>query len=194
MPADRDVRHAGVLQRHRSFRAQIWSSPMASKSTPYRSWPWEARRTAVTDQCGRLATEIFIVPGPDQLVCTHERQEGGRDTTNARHRRALGQLLLFKLNQIDLAVAAKSRQIKAGAPARGERVAKYNQLLRIEELLGDAASYAGAGVLGECITCLTTRGTCGCGAARRFRDIRLASARAQQLRWMTAALMSAPHS
>ena len=31
-----------------------------------------------------------------------------------------------------------------GAPARGERVAKYNQLLRIEELLGDAATYAGA--------------------------------------------------
>jgi enolase len=45
----------------------------------------------------------------------------------------------------DLAVATNSGQIKTGAPARGERVAKYNQLLRIEELLGDAASYAGAG-------------------------------------------------
>jgi enolase len=44
----------------------------------------------------------------------------------------------------DLAVATNSGQIKTGAPARGERVAKYNQLLRIEELLGDAASYAGA--------------------------------------------------
>jgi enolase len=45
----------------------------------------------------------------------------------------------------DLAVATNSGQIKTGAPARGERVAKYNQLLRIEDLLGDAAIYAGAG-------------------------------------------------
>ncbi|USR79205.1 phosphopyruvate hydratase [Arcanobacterium pinnipediorum] len=44
----------------------------------------------------------------------------------------------------DLAVATNSGQIKTGAPARGERVNKYNQLLRIEEELGDAAVYAGA--------------------------------------------------
>jgi enolase len=44
----------------------------------------------------------------------------------------------------DLAVATNCGQIKAGAPARSERVAKYNQLLRIEELLDDAAAYAGA--------------------------------------------------
>jgi len=43
----------------------------------------------------------------------------------------------------DLAVAIGCGQIKAGAPARSERVAKYNQLLRIEETLGDAARYAG---------------------------------------------------
>ena len=47
----------------------------------------------------------------------------------------------------DLAVATNCGQIKTGAPARSERVAKYNQLLRIEELLGDAASYAGPGGL-----------------------------------------------
>ena len=45
----------------------------------------------------------------------------------------------------DLAVATNCGQIKTGAPARSERVAKYNQLLRIEEDLGDAAVYAGAG-------------------------------------------------
>ena len=39
----------------------------------------------------------------------------------------------------DLAVATNAGQIKTGAPARSERVAKYNQLLRIEEELGDAA-------------------------------------------------------
>ena len=44
----------------------------------------------------------------------------------------------------DLAVATNCGQIKTGAPARSERVAKYNQLLRIEELLDDAAEYAGA--------------------------------------------------
>ena len=46
----------------------------------------------------------------------------------------------------DLVVATNSGQIKTGAPARSERVAKYNQLLRIEEELDDAARYAGAGV------------------------------------------------
>ncbi|WP_413542987.1 phosphopyruvate hydratase [Citricoccus nitrophenolicus] len=44
----------------------------------------------------------------------------------------------------DLAVATNAGQIKTGAPARSDRVAKYNQLLRIEEELGDAAIYAGA--------------------------------------------------
>ena len=43
----------------------------------------------------------------------------------------------------DLAVATDAGQIKTGAPARSDRVAKYNQLLRIEEELGDAAVYAG---------------------------------------------------
>jgi len=43
----------------------------------------------------------------------------------------------------DLAVATNCGQIKTGAPARSDRVAKYNQLLRIEELLDDAAEYAG---------------------------------------------------
>ena len=43
----------------------------------------------------------------------------------------------------DIAVGTNAGQIKTGAPARSERVAKYNQLLRIEEELGDAAEYAG---------------------------------------------------
>jgi enolase len=44
----------------------------------------------------------------------------------------------------DLAVATDAGQIKTGAPARSERVCKYNQLLRIEEALGSRAQYAGA--------------------------------------------------
>jgi enolase len=43
----------------------------------------------------------------------------------------------------DLAVATNCGQIKSGAPARSDRTAKYNQLLRIEEELDDAAAYAG---------------------------------------------------
>jgi enolase len=43
----------------------------------------------------------------------------------------------------DLAVALGLGQIKTGAPTRGERIGKYNQLLRIEEELGDEARYAG---------------------------------------------------
>jgi enolase len=44
----------------------------------------------------------------------------------------------------DIAVATNAGQIKTGAPARGERTAKYNQLLRIEDMLGDGARYTGA--------------------------------------------------
>jgi enolase len=49
----------------------------------------------------------------------------------------------------DLAVAANAGQIKSGAPSRGERTAKYNRLLRIEEELGEAARYAGRGPYGR---------------------------------------------
>ena len=46
----------------------------------------------------------------------------------------------------DIAVATNAGQIKTGAPARTDRVAKYNQLLRIEELLGETAQFGGSGV------------------------------------------------
>jgi enolase len=49
----------------------------------------------------------------------------------------------------DLAVALNSGQIKTGAPCRSDRVAKYNQLLRIEEELGEAGIYAGPGAFGQ---------------------------------------------
>ena len=47
----------------------------------------------------------------------------------------------------DLAVATNCGQIKTGAPARSDRVAKYNQLLRIEEMLGDTARFRGHSAL-----------------------------------------------
>ena len=48
---------------------------------------------------------------------------------------------------VDLAVATNCGQIKAGAPARSDRVAKYNQLLRIEEELGESAAFPGRAAL-----------------------------------------------
>lgn len=50
----------------------------------------------------------------------------------------------------DLAVAKNTRQIKTGAPARGERIAKYNRLLEIEEELGSTAEYAGYSAFKAC--------------------------------------------
>ncbi|MCU0311327.1 MAG: phosphopyruvate hydratase [Acidimicrobiales bacterium] len=52
----------------------------------------------------------------------------------------------------DLAVATNCGQIKTGAPARSDRVAKYNQLLRIEDDLGEAAAYRGADALARATT------------------------------------------
>ena len=52
-------------------------------------------------------------------------------------------VIFNNLTYADLAVATASGQIKTGAPARSERVAKYNQLLRIESELGGSAIYAG---------------------------------------------------
>ena len=49
----------------------------------------------------------------------------------------------------DLAVATNCGQIKTGSLARSDRLAKYNQLIRIEEELGDAAVYAGVGAFGR---------------------------------------------
>src|SRR5690606_1515587 len=51
----------------------------------------------------------------------------------------------------DLAVATNCGQIKTGSLARSDRLAKYNQLIRIEEELGDAAVYAGAGCFGRLV-------------------------------------------
>jgi enolase len=72
------------------------------------------------------------------------------DAVSLAHRASFASIISHRSGETDdttisdLAVATNCGQIKTGAPARGERAAKYNQLLRIEELLGDAAEYAGA--------------------------------------------------
>ncbi|MBN1091572.1 phosphopyruvate hydratase [Blastococcus sp. TML/M2B] len=72
------------------------------------------------------------------------------DAVNLAHRNGYRSMMSHRSGETedttiaDLAVATDCGQIKTGAPARSERVAKYNQLLRIEEELDDAARYAGA--------------------------------------------------
>ncbi len=73
------------------------------------------------------------------------------DAVELAHRNGFASMLSHRSGETedttiaDLAVAVQSGQIKSGAPARGERLAKYNQLVRIEEELDDAARYAGTG-------------------------------------------------
>jgi enolase len=127
-------------------------------------WPgWKA----LTDQLG---DRVQIV-GDDLFVTNPERLERGirESTANAllvkvnqigtltetldavtmAHRSGYRCMMSHRSGETedttiaDLAVATDCGQIKTGAPARSERVAKYNQLLRIEEELDDAARYAG---------------------------------------------------
>ncbi len=71
------------------------------------------------------------------------------DAVSLAHRHGMTAILSHRSGETedttiaDIAVAVDGGQIKTGAPARSDRVAKYNQLLRIEEELGDAAVYAG---------------------------------------------------
>jgi enolase len=72
------------------------------------------------------------------------------DAVDLAHRHGFASMMSHRSGETedvtiaDLAVATNCGQIKTGAPARSDRVAKYNQLLRIEELLGSSARYAGA--------------------------------------------------
>ena len=80
------------------------------------------------------------------------------DAVNLAHRAGFACMISHRSGETDdtfiadLAVASHAGQSKTGAPARGERVAKYNQLLRIEEHLADAASYAGASAFPRFVT------------------------------------------
>ncbi|MEQ1502377.1 MAG: phosphopyruvate hydratase [Myxococcota bacterium] len=75
------------------------------------------------------------------------------DAVDLAHRHAYSSVMSHRSGETedttiaDLSVAARCGQIKTGAPARTDRVAKYNQLLRIEEQLGGAARYAGRSML-----------------------------------------------
>jgi enolase len=75
------------------------------------------------------------------------------ETVDMAHRNAYKAVMSHRSGETedstiaDLAVATNCGQIKTGSLARSDRLAKYNQLLRIEEQLGDAAQYAGRSIL-----------------------------------------------
>jgi enolase len=95
----------------------------------------------------RVATAILVKP--NQIGTLTETL----DVIEFAARSGYGQMLSHRSGETedttisDLAVATNAGQIKAGAPTRSERTAKYNRLLRIEEELGEQARYAGASAL-----------------------------------------------
>ncbi|UUW87106.1 phosphopyruvate hydratase [Pimelobacter simplex] len=141
--------------------------PIVSIEDPLNEDDWDGWK-AITDELG---TQTQLV-GDDLFVTNVERLQrgitGGQanamlvkvnqigsltetlDAVELAHRSGFRNMMSHRSGETedttiaDLAVATNCGQIKTGAPARSERVAKYNQLLRIEDELGDAARYAGA--------------------------------------------------
>ena len=142
--------------------------PLVSIEDPLNEDDWEGWKK-ITD---RLGDKVQLV-GDDLFVTNPKRLQRGIDTNTANallvkvnqigsltetldavelaHRSGYRCMMSHRSGETedttiaDLAVATNCGQIKTGAPARSERVAKYNQLIRIEEDLDDAATYAGIG-------------------------------------------------
>ncbi|MGX9296493.1 phosphopyruvate hydratase [Tsukamurella paurometabola] len=148
------------------YRGLIGEFPLVSIEDPLSEDDWEGW----VDLTDAIGDKVQLV-GDDLFVTNPERLEDGiaRGAANAllvkvnqigtltetldavalAHNNGYKSMMSHRSGETedttiaDLAVAVGSGQIKTGAPARSERVAKYNQLLRIEEELGDAARYAG---------------------------------------------------
>ena len=142
--------------------------PIVSIEDPLDEEDW-AGWTALTSQIGSkvqiVGDDLFvtnptrigrgIAEGAANAVLVKVNQIGSLtetlDAVDLAHRAGFRTMISHRSGETedvtiaDLAVAVGSGQIKTGAPARSDRVAKYNQLLRIEEELGSAARYAGAG-------------------------------------------------
>ncbi|WGL53344.1 phosphopyruvate hydratase [Nocardioides sp. BP30] len=141
--------------------------PIVSIEDPLDEEDWEGWKTITDDLGGKVQ-----LVGDDLFVTNVERLQrgiaGGQanamlvkvnqigsltetlDAVELAHRSGFANMMSHRSGETedttiaDLAVATNCGQIKTGAPARSDRVAKYNQLLRIEDELGDAARYAGA--------------------------------------------------
>ena len=140
--------------------------PIVSIEDPLQEDDWEGY-TALTAKIGdkvQIVGDDFFVTNPQRLAKGIEEKAANAllvkvnqigtltetfDAVELAHRNGYRSMMSHRSGETedttiaDLAVALNCGQIKTGAPARSERVAKYNQLLRIEEILGDAAVYAG---------------------------------------------------
>ena len=125
---------------------------------------WIALTEAIGDQVQLVGDDLFVTnvsrltrginEGAANAMLVKVNQIGSLtetlDAVELAHRHGFSNMMSHRSGETedttiaDLAVATNCGQIKTGAPARSDRVAKYNQLLRIEELLGSAAEYAGA--------------------------------------------------
>ncbi|MGZ4626175.1 MAG: phosphopyruvate hydratase [Kineosporiaceae bacterium] len=149
------------------YRGLVDAFPLVSIEDPLSEDDWEGW-TAITAVLG----DRVQVVGDDLFVTNPQRLQRGidlgaanallvkvnqigtlsetLDAVDLAHRNGYRTMISHRSGETedttiaDLAVAVGSGQIKSGAPARSERVAKYNQLLRIEEELDEAAIYAGA--------------------------------------------------
>ena len=159
----REIVKADIALKHQKMGA----SPFVFLRATY--WRWAE---TILEICPDLAGAIEVLAvGDDLFVTNPERLEEGiergaanallvkvnqigtltetLDAVSLAHNSGYRTMMSHRSGETedttiaDLAVAVGSGQIKTGAPARSERVAKYNQLLRIEETLGDAARYAG---------------------------------------------------
>ncbi|MEU4312653.1 phosphopyruvate hydratase [Nocardia sp. NPDC024068] len=149
------------------FYAELKASyPLVSIEDPLSEDDWDGW-VALTDEIGdkvQLVGDDLFVTNPDRLedgiakgaanaLLVKVNQIGTLtetlDAVELAHRNGYKTMMSHRSGETedttiaDLAVAVGSGQIKTGAPARSERVAKYNQLLRIEDALGDSARYAG---------------------------------------------------
>jgi enolase len=150
------------------YRKLVDAYPIVSIEDPLAEddWSgWKALTAALGDRIQIVGDDLFVT-NPERIargiasaaanaVLVKVNQIGSLtetfDAVDLAHRAGLRCMMSHRSGETedttiaDLAVATGCGQIKTGAPARSERVAKYNQLLRIEEELDDAARYAGAG-------------------------------------------------
>jgi enolase len=143
------------------------SYPIVSVEDPLSEDDWEGwqRLTAVLGARVQIVGDDLFVTNPERLARGVREQSANAllvkvnqigtltetlEAVDLAHRSGYRCMMSHRSGETedttiaDLAVATNCGQIKTGAPARSERVAKYNQLLRIEEELDDAARYAGA--------------------------------------------------
>jgi enolase len=148
------------------YEGLLGDYPMVSIEDPLdeEDWAgWTALTAAVGDRVQIVGDDLFVT-NPTRLqrgidesaansMLVKVNQIGTLtetlDAVDLAHRNSFRTMMSHRSGETedttiaDLAVAVGSGQIKTGAPARSERVAKYNQLLRIEEELDDAARFAG---------------------------------------------------